>query len=175
VIKSARQRARKAHIRQSNGHSCGAASLRIVFRWFGHEHSEQSISRAAQTTASGTTPLKIAGVALRAGFNVSIQKEMNVEQLKDATDSGRLAIVAIQAWPNGKPEKIDWTTNWEDGHYVVVFAVDGKKVHIIDPATDEKVLYIDREEFEERWHDVDKFKRRWNHLGIAVGETEDEI
>ncbi len=170
MIKGLRQRARKAHVRQTNGHSCGAASLRIVFRYFGSEFSEQSLARAAQTTDSGTTPLKLSGVAHRAGFDVSILKEMSIQQLKSATDDGKLVIVAIQAWPNGKPEKIDWNNNWEDGHYVVVFAVDEKKVHIIDPATNEKSLFLDKEEFQERWHDVDKFKRKWNHLGIVIGK-----
>ena len=94
-------------------------------------------------------------------------KNMTLEQLKKNIDAKKPVIVLIQAWTE-KP--VDYSKDWEDGHYAVAIGYDDKKVYFMDPSTLGNYTYVPVQQFQDRWHDTDG-SEKLTHFGMVVEKT----
>jgi hypothetical protein len=70
----------------------------------------------------------------------------------------------MQAWTDNP--RVDWRSDWNDGHYAVLVAIDGEELVFEDPSVLGSRTQLPRREFEARWHDVD-FGQRHIHAAIV--------
>ena len=100
-------------VRQIDFADCGAAALAMVCRAFGRPVSLTFIRRAAGTGQTGTTLRGLVRAAEDAG--------LDARALKASKD--RIAELPLPA-----------ILHWESNHWIVLYAVEGQRVRIADPA-----------------------------------------
>lgn len=160
------------NIRQTTDYTCGAASLLSVLNYYGlYEDSEIALARELATSTDwGTDPNNIVEVAKKYGLRVREFRGMAMKQLEGFASKGIPVIVAYQAWSDSE---LDWTLCWEDGHYSVVIGCDKNNVYLEDPSLGAgETGFISREEFIDRWHDVDHNCEPLYQYGIALSYAE---
>jgi predicted double-glycine peptidase len=154
-------------VRQKTGYSCGAAAALALVRYFRYEEYKDVDERAlyallGTTPEAGTEPGPIARFLagfpeLHATYRQSEPgRPVELGEVERALDAGDPVLVDIEAWQDAKrPEdRRPWATDWIDGHYVVAVAHDRARLYFMDPSTLGHYTYIDKREFETRWHDV---------------------
>jgi predicted double-glycine peptidase len=138
--------------RQKTEYTCGPAALASVLAGIGIKATEQELAKEMGTSPKeGSPPQAIVKVAKAHGVHAELRVGLSMKALEALVKSGRPVIVAIQAWSK-KPK--DYSTAWNDGHYVVVVGMDDKKVMVRDPSSTPHGS-MSREDFQERWHDQD--------------------
>jgi ABC-type bacteriocin/lantibiotic exporter with double-glycine peptidase domain/CRP-like cAMP-binding protein len=115
-------------VRQLDFADCGAAALAMVCRAFGRPVSLPLIRRVAGTGQDGTT---LRGIML-AAEEVGLEAKA-VKASKDRLDE--LPLPAI--------------LHWEANHWIVLYAVEGDRVRIADPARG--LRRVTRAEVQEKW------------------------
>lgn len=129
------------HFLQSDDSTCGPASLRMVFAYYGVDRSEQSISQACKHTYElGCQGEDMVCAAEMFGFDAFIKNNSTVRELREYVNRG---IPVIVDWFCGDPP---------EGHSSVVIGVSNKNVYILDPWLEEmRVVAI--EDFRRCWFD----------------------
>jgi len=141
-------------VRQSQPYSCGAASLQAVLNYRGIDAREGVLMQELGTTPeAGTPPDAIVRVARDYGLPAELRLNLTLADLEQSIAEKNPVIIACQAWTDMDPEELNWDTDWEDGHYMVVIGLDGENVYFEDPAMLGTRGMIPREEFLSRWHD----------------------
>lgn len=140
--------------RQSTNYSCGASALQAVLMYYGEEYLETELMQLLGTTTNGTNPRDIARVARELGFSTEIRENLTIADLEASVAKGVPVIIAAQAWR--EDTQTPWKDRWEDGHYMVVVGTDDKYVYFEDPSILGSKGKIPRQEFLDRWHDVDE-------------------
>ena len=156
------------NIRQTTDYTCGAASLLSVLNYYGlYEDSEIDLASELATSADwGTDPVNIIEIANKYGLKTHEFKNMTMGQLEGFVSAGIPVIVAYQAWSDSE---LDWTMCWEDGHYSVVIGCDKENLYFEDPSIGAgEIGFIPREEFADRWHDVDHNCEPLLQYGVAL-------
>ena len=77
-------------------------------------------------------------------------------------------ILDLQAW---RDKPIAWRDDWDDGHYIVLVAIDGDRVYAMDPSADSGFSWLPVAELEERWHDFELQgggRRNLQHMAVFV-------
>jgi len=115
-------------VRQIDFADCGAAALAMICRAFGRKVSLTFIRRVAGTGQDGTS---LRGIMLAA-------EEAGLEGRALKASKGNLDELALPA-----------IIHWEGNHWVVVYAVEGDRVRIADPARG--LRRISRADVEEKW------------------------
>jgi ABC-type bacteriocin/lantibiotic exporter with double-glycine peptidase domain/CRP-like cAMP-binding protein len=115
-------------VRQLDFADCGVAALAMVCRAFGRKVSLPFIRRVAGTGQDGTSLRGIMRAADEAGLEGHPLKAS-----KDRLDELQLPAIL----------------HWEGNHWVVLFAVDGDRVRLADPARG--VRRVSRAEVDEKW------------------------
>jgi predicted double-glycine peptidase len=65
--------------------------------------------------------------------------------------------------------KLPWAQRRENGHYMVLTALDGQYAYFMDPAVGTGYTYIPAAELLERWHDYENMRSGvWNNKQLAV-------
>ncbi|HEX2695116.1 MAG TPA: cysteine peptidase family C39 domain-containing protein [Acidobacteriota bacterium] len=168
-----------ADVRQSTAYSCGAAALQAVLNYYGIDKREKALMDMLKTTEeAGTSPDNIVRVAKELGLQADPRENVRYEDLIKAYREGIPVICAIQAWTDALPGKRAWTSDWEDGHYVIVIGADEQFVYVEDPSLLGTRGIILKQEFLDRWHDYtggppfDPTDRAYVRLGIFMtGKT----
>ncbi len=160
-------------IRQATSYSCGAAALlAVLFYWQTFDGGEEELYEPLETTEAGTTPWKIEAVAKDFGLDANLYDGLSIENLKAALQDGQTAIVDLQAWHDGWHPNFDWSSEWEDGHYVVLVGIDKTYLYFMDPSASAGYGYMPRAELDARWHDyeeVDGEVISYDHSAIVIG------
>lgn len=154
-------------VRQALTYTCGAASLQAILVYFGKSDDRELYLADELNTSSdwGTEPKDIKRVAEEFGLKVKMRERLTLDELRDYVEQGIPVMVAYQAWrEDGK--QTPWKEDWEDGHYSVVVGVDDDNVYLEDPSLIGEIGFIPRDEFMERWHDIDKTGRKLRQFGI---------
>ena len=115
-------------VRQIDYADCGAAALAMICRAFGRSVSLTFIRRVAGTGQDGTSLRGIVRAAEDAGLEARALKAS-----KDRVDE--LPLPAI--------------IHWEGNHWIVLYAVEGDRVRVADPARG--LRRISRAELVEKW------------------------
>ncbi len=136
--------------RQHTQFTCGPVALSMVLAGFGVMSTERGLARLMRATPKdGVLPATIAMAAQKYGLKASVVSGLTLKQLEKHIKARRPVIVAIQSWA---PKPVNYATNWEDGHYVVVVGIDSQNVQVRDPSTS-SLRTLSRESFIRRWHD----------------------
>ena len=164
--------------RQATFYTCGVASLdAILYYWQVYDSTEEVLAQqCGATEENGTHPENIVKVAQSYNLTSYLKENSELKDLIEAVNGGWTVILDVQAWTDSENYPVDWKNDWEDGHYVVLLALDDENVYIMDPSTGARYAYLPVREFLDRWHDYeinsDGTRREYNHLAIFVkGET----
>lgn len=140
--------------RQATDYTCGAAALQAVLGFFGEDFNESQLSGPLKSNNKiGTRYEAIEKFLTNKGFEVTVYKDASIRKLEELLDQKQPVIVLIQAW--SEKATIDYSKDWEDGHYVVAIGYDANNIYFMDPSTLGHYTYIPVQEFEARWHDKD--------------------
>jgi predicted double-glycine peptidase len=141
--------------RQSTEYSCGASALQAVLSYWGKDLDEDELMRVLHTTPeTGTYPEDIARVARELGFEAEVKENLTLNEVEKSTEKGNPVIVLGQAWISREESEKAVTDDWEDGHYVVILAVDKEYVYFEDPYIRMGKGFMPRQAFEEHWHNI---------------------
>lgn len=150
-------------LRQTFDYDCGAKALQSVLVYYGIDIRQDTIMKYAKTTEEGTPVKGIVKVARKYKLKTE-SKSMTISELKKYLDKKIPVILLLQAWT--KQKDVDWENNWIDGHYAVVVGYTKNKIIFEDPYSFH-LTYLKYDELKERWHDISKGKKYFNH-GIAI-------
>jgi len=159
--------------RQSTEYSCGASALQAVLSYWGKDVDENDLMELLRTTPeTGTYPEDIVRTAQELGFEADVKENLTLDDLEKSTRKGNPAIVLGQAWRSRDESANAVAEDWEDGHYIVILAVDKEYVYFEDPYLRMGKGFGPRKTFEEHWHNIggktptDTSKQM--HLGIFI-------
>jgi predicted double-glycine peptidase len=154
--------------RQATDYTCGVGVTQSIFMYYGDEYMEGELAKELKADPNeGTSYHNINNFAKSNGYKVNIMKNMTLEQLKKNIDAKKPVIVLIQAWSE-KP--VDYSNDWEDGHYSIVVGYDANKIYLMDPSTLGNYTYIPTKDFLDRWHDVDINEKLYN-FGMTIEKS----
>jgi len=91
---------------------------------------------------------------------------LTLDDLQKSLDAKVPVIIEAQAWRDDVDKDKPWKDIWNSGHYMVVIGMDDKNVYFEDPSIFASKGAIPRDEFLDRWHDVDD--RQYIHSGIFI-------
>lgn len=147
---------RMPDVRQTYDYTCGPVSLQAAFGYFGEEHFERDLMEMCQSDPQeGTPPWKLAEVARKLGFQAEIRQNMTLADLEKCVAEGKPVLIAAQAWRNEDQQTTPWSQIWDSGHWMVTAGMDEQNVYFEDPSILGSLGRISREEFLQRWHDID--------------------
>lgn len=152
-------------VQQTTNFSCGAAATQSVCCYFGVGPDEQDeyMEKLKADPDGGTAPADIVQFCKDHGLTARAIENMTTDDLIWYLEKGRPVICAMQAYGTKKDYK-----NRKSGHYVVAIGYDKKNIYFEDPMSTGRRAFLSIEEFAERWHDHDKHKNEFKHLGIVV-------
>ncbi len=156
-------------VRQSLDYTCGAAALlSTLFYWRVYDGREGELLDVTETRPlDGAPPQGLVKGAEKFGLKAYFREGVTIEDLRASLVRGDTVILDIQAWPD-KPG-LPWSRRREDGHYVVLTALDAKYAYFMDPAIGTGYTYIPVSELMERWRDYeDRGGKVWNNERLAV-------
>ncbi|MBI4441578.1 C39 family peptidase [Candidatus Woesearchaeota archaeon] len=108
------------HFRQEKPYSCGAASLRTVFAYYGLKIPEREIRHFAHTDAKGTDRDGMLDALKAYDFCYRAHSKGTLHDIVDAIHHGYPAIV-------------DWRLPDGDGHFSVLYGYGKGRLYIRDP------------------------------------------
>ena len=157
-------------IRQYSSYSCGSASFLSLLGYYGLDPNEKEVIKILGTTAQkGTSPDDFLKAGKKFGLKVKLQEDLTIEDIQNYLKKKLPVILDIQAWTEHKG--VDYSKDWEDGHYVVAVGYGDKDIYLMDPS-EMGYSYISFDDLEKRWHDVEEDGAKYTHLGIIVSGKE---
>lgn len=157
-------------VAQATDYSCGPAALTAVLRyWQRPVADERELYAPLHTTAKdGTEAYMLEAVARERGLRADYRIGASVDDLRAALAAGTTVILDLQAW---RDDPHPWASDWDDGHYVVVVAIDGERLYAMDPSADHGFSWLTVGELGERWHDYelrDGRRRNLEHMAVFI-------
>ena len=157
-------------VEQQTDYSCGPATLLAVLRYWKRPAScEQDLYPALHTTPKdGTEPFMLEAVARQNGLRAEYRIGATVDDLRAALAAGTTVILDLQAYRD-TPRR--WEDDWDDGHYIVLVAIDGARVYAMDPSADHGFSWLSIDELVTRWHDFemrDGQRRNLQHMAVFI-------
>ncbi|HWF24969.1 MAG TPA: cyclic nucleotide-binding domain-containing protein, partial [Solirubrobacteraceae bacterium] len=131
-------------VRQLDEMDCGAACVAMVCRYYGREVAPSHIRMAVGTGADGTS---LRGLQ-RGGEHVGLEMR-SIKASKERLDE--LPLPAI--------------IHWGGNHWVVLYAIDGERIHIADPSR--SLRRVTREEVAQQWSGYAALPRPTSRLAEA--------
>jgi len=163
--------------RQITEYSCGPSALQSVLSYWGKDVDETELMKLLHTTAEeGTYPDDIARGARALGFEAAVKVDLTLDEVERFTADGTPMIALAQVWMSARNAAASVQDEWDNGHYIVVLAVDKDYVYFQDPYVRMSKAFAPRKAFEEHWHQVMGGDLKRNpkllHLGILIrGKT----
>jgi predicted double-glycine peptidase len=159
--------------RQITDYSCGASALRAVLSYWGKEVDEAELMALLHTSSEvGTYPEDIAKGARSLGFDAEVVENLTLDRLERLTTEGYPVIALAQVWMSERDAGRPLEDIWDNGHYIVVLAVDQDHVYFQDPFIQMSKAFVPRKTFEAHWHQVMGGDLERNpkliHVGIIV-------
>lgn len=155
-------------VRQSTTYTCGIAALQSVLAHYSLFYREDKLSKTLDAQPNqGTKNWEMVKFTKSLGLHAESKTDLSIEDLIEQINLGNPVIVAIQAWTSDE-EAPSWLDIWDHGHYVVTIGYDDQNLYFMDPSTLGNYTFIPKNEFLERWHDVDQNHQQVIHLGIVI-------
>jgi len=153
--------------RQTSEYTCGVAVMQSLLYYLDDDddYSEETLAKELKADpAEGTSYRAMADFAVSKGYRVEVRTGMSLDELRHYIDEGKPVVVLIQAWAESP---VDYSRDWEDGHYAVAIGYDRENIYFMDPSTLANYAYLPNREFLDRWHDKDKGERL-DHFGLII-------
>jgi ABC-type bacteriocin/lantibiotic exporter with double-glycine peptidase domain len=129
------------HFLQSDDSTCGPASLRMVFAYYGVDLPEHTIAKACKHTYEyGCQGEDMVCAAEHFGFDVYLKNNSTIAEIERLVNNG---VPVIVDWFCGDPP---------EGHSSVVIGVSDTDVYILDPYLEE-MRVVSRYDFRRCWFD----------------------
>lgn len=129
------------HYLQSDDSTCGPASLRMIFAYYGKFYDEASIAQICDHTYEmGCKSEDMVCAAETLGFNVFLKNNSTIDEIISYIDS---EIPVVVDWFCGDPP---------EGHSSVVIGYDDKNLFILDPFLEE-MRVVNKVDFTRCWFD----------------------
>ena len=162
--------------RQTTEYSCGPSVLQSVLSYWGKEVDEAELMKLLHTTAEeGTYPDDIARGARALGFEAEVKDNLTLDEVERLTADGTPMIALAQVWRSARSAPASVQDEFDNGHYIVVLAVDKDYVYFQDPYVRMSKAFAPRKAFEDHWHQVMGGDPQRNpklmHLGILIRGT----
>jgi predicted double-glycine peptidase len=141
--------------------------------YWGKDLDEEDLITLLHTTPeSGTYPEDIVRVAQILGFKAEVRENLTLDHIEEATAQGVPVIILGQAWRSRQDSAASVEDDWQNGHYMVVLAVDKDYVYYEDPYVRMGKGFMPRKTFDQYWHhamggDLEK-SPKLIHLGIFI-------
>lgn len=151
---------------QEKKHSCGAAALLAVFKYFKvGPQTEREVRKLVKSSPdAGTRTQDIIAGCKKYGLRTKARYNMDRHELESWLNKKKPVLLCLQAWGKNKDYK-----NKTSGHYVVAIGYDEKNVYFEDPFIYEKSRgHIAWDEFIKRWRDADMHGNLRTRYGIAI-------
>lgn len=143
-------------VRQQTNYTCGPVALQAVLGYYGEEHFEEDLAElCGADPEEGTPPDRLVRAARELGFQAEVRQNMTLADLEQSIADRVPVMIAAQAWRDEDQKQIPWENLWDSGHWMVVVGLDKDKVYFEDPSILGSLGEIPREEFLQRWHDID--------------------
>ena len=163
-------------VHQATTYSCGTAALfAVLLYWRGHRlpyRREADLWDDVGMSGEGVDSNPLAAVPQKLGLKTRVFTRMSLEDLRYCLGIGATVILSIQAWPDQGP--VNWSTDWNDGHYVVLVGMDAATAYLMDPSVPNAYSTIPIPELLTRWHDMDEGHTK-HGLGIVVWGTSQDV
>ena len=162
---------------QATGYSCGAAAMQaILYYWQAYDGQESDLYKVLGTTpAEGTPPEKLVAGARSFGLEARMTEGTELSDLRAALAAGETVIVNLQAWREDAEKAKPWKDLWEDGHYIVLVAMDDTHLYAMDPSVGAGYAFLPLQELPDRWHDYETVNgkhKEYRRLAIFIkGKT----
>lgn len=138
--------------KQKTNYTCGPASLRTIFHFYGVNVSEQELIDDGDIGEEGTGFQTMRMLARKNKFSFYSAHKGNLESIKKWLSRNIPILVCYQ---EGEP-------NGDNGHYAVLHGIDEKFIHIADPSN---YFEGDMKKFTEpRKITIEKFLNHWWEL-----------
>lgn len=171
--------------RQSKNYTDGVACVQSILRYANYEFDirEDDLAKALNATEeNGVKWHEIVNYlnAVRLNdanhqyFEAEKREHMTLDALRRELDEGHPVILAIQAWNWDENEEysmdLDYTDEWECGHYVVAVGYDEDSFFFMDPSTAGNYTYIPKDKLVARWHDygIDENNHRYDLVQVGI-------
>lgn len=172
--------------RQATNYTCGVACVQSVLRYANYDFDmrQDSLCEILQATPEIGTPSQNISYYLNnirydtdpegtSYFNTHIEQNMTIADVESQLRAGNPVMLAIQAWnwnqETGEYEiNLDYTNDWESGHYVIACGYDNNNIFFMDPSTAANYTYIPKSQLCARWHDIEEDGTIFNQAGLVV-------
>jgi uncharacterized protein len=162
-------------ILQNTDFSCGNSCMQAVLAYYGYEYTERKLIKLLKTSSKWGTKSELMvkffeqkrfedkknGKTIFRRFKVK-HGSFTQEDLKKFIRDEVPVIILIQAWGE---EGMDYTNEYEYGHYVVVSGYNDKGFIIEDPGIFGRG-FISFSQMKKRWHADDE--KKMENWGMAV-------
>ena len=154
---------------QRTDHTCGAAAVLAVSRYFGvGPATEAAVVRDMGFGLLGSDPAHLVRALRRYRLRFAEHRGMTDAALRAALDRGFPVIVMLQAWG----DRARYRDHWRDGHWVVVIGYDQRGVYFEDPIIEGARGFVTYTALADRWHDLEgPTHRRVRRYGLMVWGT----
>jgi len=145
-------------LRQVFNYDCGASALQSVMVFYGIELREDFILEQleAQHTDIFDNGVHISAIIKMAndyGINAELKQSLQAADLIKFIKNESPVIILLQAWRD-ENNKIKWSDDYRDGHYVVAIGYTNDKIIFEDPSSFTRT-FLSFDELNERWHAID--------------------
>ena len=173
--------------RQSKNYTDGVACVQSILRYASYEFDirEDNLAKALHATekngiswhaiADYLNKVRLNDTGIQ-WFEAEKREHLTIGELRSELDEVHPVILAIQAWNWDENEQysmdLDYTEEWECGHYVVAVGYDEDSFFFMDPSTAGNYTYIPKDKLPARWHDYNFDENNQHYdmekLGIVV-------
>ena len=151
-------------VEQATDYTCSASALEAVLGYYHVDLPEPLLAtELGATPKDGAPPEAIVRVARAHGLTADVRDGATRADLAAELAARHPVIVDLQAWADAPPKS--WAGDWDDGHYVVLVAIEGDTYVFEDPSVAGKRSTLSGAELDVRWHDEDA-ARRHDHTAI---------
>lgn len=145
-------------LRQVFNFDCGASAFQSVFVYYGIEKREDFILQKLEAQHSdvfdnGVHLASIINLSSDYGVSAVLKQGLVANNLLQYINSGSPVIVLLQAWRDDN-NKLTWSDDYRDGHYVVAIGYTKDKIIFSDPSSFYRT-FLSFDELNERWHAID--------------------
>jgi len=137
------------NIPQRRDYTCGPASLRCLFHYYGVDVSEQELIDEGEIEEDGTSFKQMKYLAHKYDFSFYSKNNATLKDIENWLFKKNPVLVCFQAGP----------PNGLNGHYSVIVGIDKKYIYLNDPSN---YFDGDRHKFiNDRKMEIDKFLKHW--------------
>ena len=157
---------------QQTDYSCGASCLQAVCKYYGvgPDDEWEYVEALRMDTRVGSHPDQIQRVANDHDLRFKEYWPMSISQLRAELRKRHPVLLMIQAYGEreGGLPRLDYRSDWMDGHWVVAIGYDRDAIFFEDPSLQAVRGYLLDDELAERWHDTARHGRHMEHYGLAL-------